>query len=62
VVTGFGLVAVLGAVALFFILRRLQVGDRFGLAPAMLAMAVVVVLPVPLSALLRPTMSGKHAA
>jgi FSR family fosmidomycin resistance protein-like MFS transporter len=31
------------------------IGDRFGLAPAMLSMAVVVLLPVPLSALLRPT-------
>jgi MFS transporter, FSR family, fosmidomycin resistance protein len=38
------------------------IGDRFGLAPAMLAMAVVVLLPVPLSALLRPTMTGKYAA
>ena len=38
------------------------VGDRFGLASAMLAMAVVVLLPLPLSALLRPTMVGKYAA
>ena len=38
------------------------IGDRFGLAPAMLAMAVVVLMPVPLSALLRPTMTGKYAA
>jgi len=38
------------------------VGDRFGLAPAMLAMAAVVLLPVPLSALLRPTVSGNYAA
>lgn len=38
------------------------VGDRFGLAPAMLTMAVVVLLPLPLSALLRPTMAGSYAA
>jgi MFS transporter, FSR family, fosmidomycin resistance protein len=38
------------------------VGDRLGLTPAMLAMAVVVLLPLPLSALLRPTMTGKYAA
>lgn len=38
------------------------VGDRFGLAPAMLTMAVVVLLPLPLSALLRPKMAGKYAA
>jgi len=37
------------------------VGDRFGLAPAMLTMAVVVLLPLPLCTLLRPTMVGKHA-
>ncbi len=37
------------------------VGDRFGLASAMLTMALVVLLPVPLSALLRPAMVGKHA-
>lgn len=37
------------------------VGDRFGLTPAMLTMAVVVLLPLPLSALLRTTMAGKHA-
>jgi len=37
------------------------VGDRFGLTPAMLAMAVVVLLPLPLSALLRPTAVGQHA-
>ena len=36
------------------------VGDRFGLEPAMLAMAVVVLLPVPLSALLRPARTGKQ--
>ncbi len=38
------------------------VGDRFGLASAMLAMAVVVLVPLPLSALLRPRMAGKYAA
>jgi len=38
------------------------VGDRFGLGPAMLTMAVVVLLPLPLSALLRPTLVGKYAA
>jgi len=38
------------------------VGDRFGLASAMLAMAVVVLVPLPLSALLRPTTVGKYAA
>ncbi len=37
------------------------VGDRFGLVPAMLTMAVVVLLPLPLSALLRPSMVGKVA-
>ena len=37
------------------------VGDRFGLASAMVTMALVVLLPVPLSALLRPAMVGKHA-
>ena len=37
------------------------VGDRFGLASAMLTMALVVLLPVPLSALLRPAKVGKHA-
>jgi MFS family permease len=37
------------------------VGDRFGLAPAMLTMAVVVLLPLPLCTLLRPVMVGKHA-
>ena len=36
------------------------VGDRFGLEPAMLAMAVVVLLPVPLSALLRQARTGKQ--
>ena len=36
------------------------VGDRFGLEPTMLAMAVVVLLPVPLSALLRPARTGKQ--
>ena len=34
------------------------IGDRFGLAPAMLTMAVVVLLPLPLSALLRTTRVG----
>jgi FSR family fosmidomycin resistance protein-like MFS transporter len=38
------------------------VGDHFGLAPAMLSMALVVLLPLPLSGLLRPTMAGKYAA
>jgi MFS family permease len=37
------------------------VGDRFGLAPAMLAMAVVVLLPLPLSALLRPAIETSAA-
>ncbi len=37
------------------------VGDRFGLVPAMLTMAVVVLLPLPLSAMLRPSMAGKVA-
>jgi MFS family permease len=37
------------------------VGDHFGLVPAMLTMAVVVLLPLPLSALLRPTVIGKYA-
>jgi MFS family permease len=37
------------------------VGDRFGLAPAVLSMAVVVLLPLPLSGLLRPRMVGKYA-
>ena len=36
------------------------VGDHFGLAPAMLSMAVVVLLPLPLSALLRSTRVGKY--
>ena len=36
------------------------VGDRFGLEPAMLAMAVVVLLPVPLSALLRQARTGEQ--
>ncbi len=35
--------------------------DRFGLVSAMLTMALVVLLPVPLSALLRPVKVGKHA-
>ncbi len=37
------------------------IGDHFGLAPAMLTMAVVVLLPLPLSGLLRPTIAGKYA-
>jgi MFS family permease len=36
------------------------IGDRFGLAPAMLAMALVVLVPVPLSALLRPAKVGNQ--
>ncbi len=37
------------------------IGDRFGLAPAMLAMALAVVLPLPLSLLLHPVATGKPA-
>ena len=37
------------------------IGDRFGLAAAMLSMAVVVLLPLPLSGLLRPAMAGRYA-
>ena len=36
------------------------IGDRFGLAPAMLAMALVVLVPVPLSALLRSEKVGNQ--
>ena len=38
------------------------VGDHFGLVPAMLTMAVVLLLPLPLSAMLRPTMAGVAGA
>ena len=38
------------------------VSDRFGLDPAMLTMAAVVLLPLPLTALLRPTVAGKYHA
>ncbi len=38
------------------------IGDRFGLAPAMLAMAVVVLLTLPLSVLLRPRTAEETAA
>lgn len=37
------------------------IGDRYGLTPAMLAMACIVLLPLPLCALLRPALTGKHA-
>lgn len=37
------------------------IGDRFGLVPTMLAMALVVLLPLPLSMLLRPALAGRHA-
>ena len=37
------------------------IGDGFGLAAAMLSMAVVVLVPLPLSALLRSTPAGKYA-
>jgi len=36
------------------------IGDRYGLTPAMLTMACVVMLPLPLSALLRPALAGEH--
>lgn len=37
------------------------IGDRFGLAPAMLAMALVVLVPLPLSLLLRPALAARYA-
>ena len=37
------------------------IGDRFGLTLAMLTMACMVLLPVPLCTLLRPTFAGKYA-
>jgi FSR family fosmidomycin resistance protein-like MFS transporter len=37
------------------------IGDRYGLSPAMLTMACVVLLPLPLCALLRPALAGEHA-
>ena len=37
------------------------IGDEFGLAPAMVSMAVVVLMPLPFSGLLRPTLADKHA-
>lgn len=37
------------------------IGDELGLMPAMLSMAVVVLLPLPLSALLRATPAGQHS-
>lgn len=37
------------------------IGDRLGLAPAMLAMAAATVLPVPLCILLRPAMADGYA-
>jgi len=38
------------------------IGDEFGLAAAMVSMAVIVLLPLPLSGLLRPPMVGQPAA
>ena len=35
------------------------IGDRFGLVPAMLTMAFVVLVPVPLSVLIRPAAAGR---
>jgi predicted MFS family arabinose efflux permease len=37
------------------------IGDRFGLAPAMLAMTLVVLLPLPLCLLLRPALAARYA-
>lgn len=37
------------------------IGDRYGLVPAMLTMACVVLLPLPLCALLRPALADEHA-
>jgi MFS family permease len=37
------------------------IGDRFGLVPAMLIMACLVLLPLPLCPLLRPALSGRFA-
>lgn len=37
------------------------IGDRLGLAPAMLAMSLVVLATLPLSSLLRPALQGKFA-
>jgi len=37
------------------------IGDQFGLAPVMLAMAVIVLLPLPLSMLLRPALKEHYA-
>lgn len=37
------------------------IGDAFGLTPAMLAMAIVVLLPLPLSLLLRPALAQNSA-
>ncbi|HSS63101.1 MAG TPA: MFS transporter, partial [Gammaproteobacteria bacterium] len=37
------------------------IGDRYGLTPAMLTMACVVLLPLPLCVLLRPALAGEHA-
>ena len=37
------------------------IGDRFGLAPAMLTMACVVLLPLPLCVLLRPALTRNYA-
>lgn len=37
------------------------VGDQFGLMPTMLTMAFVVLLPLPLSLLLRPALAGRYA-
>lgn len=36
------------------------IGDRFGLTPAMLSMAIVVLLPLPLSTLLHSPLAGKY--
>jgi MFS family permease len=38
------------------------IGDEFGLAPAMLSMAAIVLLPLPLSFLLRPAVAPKYAS
>lgn len=37
------------------------VGDRFGLTPAMVTMACVVLLPLPLCLFLRPALTGRYA-
>jgi hypothetical protein len=37
------------------------IGDELGLTPAMFSMALVVLLPLPLSALLRATTAGQYS-